>query len=135
MEQGKVWSPEIKFNNPVHSEGDEPIQSGLFVVRRTNGDQNSKEELVMREIFSGAENPFQKIEVYELDLNCALTNLSRYPFDTEICPLVIQVVGNDHRRTRLIPKQLKYNGPQGLANYVIEGESKFRKDIFVHSAT
>ena len=42
--QGKVWSPEIKFHNHVHSEGGEPIQSGLFVVRRTNGDQNSKEE-------------------------------------------------------------------------------------------
>ena len=101
LEQGKVWSPEIKFNNHVHSEGGEPIQSGLFVVRRTNGDQNSKEELVMREIFSGAENPFQKIEVYELDLNCALTNLSRYPFDTEICSIEMFPPGDDYD---LVPK-------------------------------
>ena len=99
--QGKVWSPEIKFHNHVHSEGGEPIQSGLFVVRRTNGDQNSKEELVMREIFSGAENPFQKIEVYELDLNCALTNLSRYPFDTEICSIEMFLPSDD---CNLVPK-------------------------------
>ena len=85
VDQGKVWSPVLGFSNHVDKEGAVlPLQSEMFVVREKPGDLNSNEELVMKEIYSGKENPFQKKEVYQLDLNCAFANLSRYPFDVEI---------------------------------------------------
>ena len=99
VDQSKVWSPVIRFNN--QKEDRIPLQSELFVVRRKPGDLNSNEELVMREIFKGEENPFQKREVYQLDLNCAFSNLSRYPFDTETCTIEMFLPGN---QCELVPK-------------------------------
>ena len=89
----------IRFNN--QKEDGIPLQSELFVVRRKSGDLNSKEELVMREMFKGEENPFQKREVFKLDLNCPFANLSRYPFDTETCTIEMFLPGN---QCELVPK-------------------------------
>ena len=47
VDQSKVWSPVIRFNN--QKEDGIPLQSELFVVRQKFGDLNSNEELVMRE--------------------------------------------------------------------------------------
>ena len=52
-----------------------------------------------------------------------------YPFDTEICTLDLQVFGNDYRFTKLIPKELKYHGPQTLENYIIREVSKLNTKI------
>ena len=99
VDQSNVWSPVIRFEN--QKEDGIPLHSELLVVRRKSGDLNSNEELVMREIFKGEENPFQKREVYQLDLNCAFANLSRYPFDMEICVIEMFLPGN---QCELVPK-------------------------------
>ena len=98
-DQSKVWSPVIRFSN--QKEDGIPLQTELYAVRQKSGDLNSNEELVMREIFKGEENPFQKREVYQLDLNCAFANLSRFPFDTETCVIEMFLLGN---QCELVPK-------------------------------
>ena len=102
VDQSKVWSPVLGFSNHVDKEGAVlPLQSEMFVVREKPGDLNSNEELVMKEIYNGKENPFQKKEVYQLDLNCAFSNLSRYPFDVETCMVEMDLLDNE---CNLVPK-------------------------------
>ena len=78
----------------------------------------------MDRIYNGNDINITKENKLTGAFHCSFDNLAMYPFDTEICTMDLQVVGNAYRFTKLIPKELNYHGPQTLANYVMKSKSK-----------
>ena len=122
-----IWRPSIKVINSLSQ--NEFIEEDVTVTAKKYGSGflNGDDVLLMDRIYNGNEINITRKSKLIGSFHCSFENLHLYPFDSETCTMDIQVVGNAYLFTKLIPKNIKYQGPQSLANYIIRGDNKFKR--------
>ena len=128
-----IWRPTIKVMNSLSR--NEFIEDDVTVTAKKYGSGllNGDDLLLKDHIFIGTEINITRNSKHLGSFHCTFDNLAKYPFDTETCSLDTQVSGNAYRFTKLIPKTIKYRGPQSLANYIIKGDIKFKTKSYLKS--
>ena len=125
---GKLWVPEIIFEN-TENKVETPIdRKARFVVKR-KGNYTLSSENEMEEIayYKGSENSLQYSRDFYLRFKCQF-ELQYYPFDTQTCTILLKRPSRERKFLKYMARNLDYSGPLGLAEFVI---TKF--NIFAES--
>ena len=80
----------------------------------------------------GSENSLQYSRDFYLRFKCQF-ELQYYPFDTQICTILLKKPPEDRKFLRLMAKQLNYSGPLGLAEFVISSFDIVAEPGNIHS--
>ena len=51
--------------------------------------------------------------------------MARYPFDTQLCTMLLEMEGNSGEFVKLVPESLAYLGPKDLTQYFIRWSHGF----------
>ena len=69
--------------------------------------------------FLGHENPLRMQREYAIDFLCDF-ELAWYPFDEQVCPIVIDLSGLEDNMIELVPGYVKYYGDVDLSEYFVK---------------
>ena len=120
LSQTPLWTPQLSFPNSRQEDTTRPLRSQVVVVRKRVDKSGRNEELVMREVYQGADNPLEKNEIYDLVVRCSFENIHLYPFDTETCQIEMLVDGVSNFDTDLVPIQpVAVVGPKEVDDFLL----------------
>jgi hypothetical protein len=115
-----IWIPEIVFYNTedkFESLNDE--KSYAFIERRGDFIQSPREQLENAYIFKGEDNPLTIARIYDSEFLCEF-DMATYPFDTQVCSIIITMKGNTDNFINIVGRHLNYSGPIDLTQYFIK---------------
>ena len=118
--RNKIWIPEVVFFNTQHKQ--ESLNDGkafATILRKGKYEQSPRSELENSLIFEGAENPITISRVYDSEFLCEF-DMAMFPFDTQVCSVVLTMKGNTDKFVRMVPEDLVYLGPVDLTQYFIK---------------
>ena len=108
----KLWLPLLIYTNTDQKKttrlgeyGNGEWRTTVTVTREANFMAANEDELDETNIFAGAENGLTMRQTYTHRFQCNYI-LSRYPFDTQVCTIKMNVPTLDHETVKLIPKGL-----------------------------
>ena len=108
----RLWLPLIIYTNTDQKRttrlgeyGNGEWSTTITVTREANFTRADLDELDETEIFQGAENGLTMRQTYTHRFQCNYL-LSRYPFDTQVCTIKMNVATLDLDTVKLIPKKL-----------------------------
>ena len=115
----RLWVPNIVFVN-TKDIFVSPLDKKARVVVDRRGDFSLSPIHDMEEVayYKGSENPIQYGRDFFLEFQCQFY-LKDYPFDSQICTILMKMTKKDAKFIKLVPKHLKYFGPLGLAEFFI----------------
>ncbi len=120
MERDEIWTPEIIFHNikgKVESLNDR--KAYLTVSREGTYKRSAASTLENAYIYEGRENPLTMSRVYSLDFLCEF-DMAVYPFDTQVCTIVMVMKGNTGRFAEVFADAIEYTGPVDLSQYFVK---------------
>ena len=89
-EKKLIWLPQLSFKNCKTNANLQYDQFSLLeVLREGPPEEFDKSDHLDNLIFSGKDNPFYYIRMYDLQLVCEF-QLQNYPFDTQTCSLEVR---------------------------------------------
>ena len=68
--------------------------------------------------YKGSENPLRYSRDFYLRFSCQF-DLKDYPFDTQICSIIMRKPSKEDQFMRFLPESLNYSGPVDLPEYFI----------------
>ena len=92
------------------------MESIISVKREGNFTQNTMEDLDNTYMFRGEDNPLDMSRVYETEWICDY-QMNWYPFDTQVCSMVISVSEDLNDFITLASNGQAYLGPVELTQY------------------
>ena len=108
----RLWLPLLIYTNTDQKKttrlgeyGNGEWSTTITVTREANFTRAGLEEIDETEIFAGAENGLTMRQTYTHRFQCNYL-LSRYPFDTQVCKIKMDVPTLDLDTVKLIPKKL-----------------------------
>ena len=108
----RIWLPLIIYTNTDQKKttrlgeyGNGEWSTTVTITREANFTRAGLDELDETEIFQGAENGLTMRQTYTHRFQCNYL-LSRYPFDTQVCTIKMNVATLDLDTVKLIPKKL-----------------------------
>ena len=108
----RLWLPLIIYTNTDQKKttrlgeyGNGEWSTTVTITREANFTRAGLDELDETEIFQGAENGLTMRQTYTHRFQCNYL-LSRYPFDTQVCTIKMNVATLDLDTVKLIPKKL-----------------------------
>ena len=115
----KLWVPTIIFKN-TENNYESTIDEKAIILVQKQGIRSLSTIHEMEEIayYNGSENPILYSRDFYLRFQCHF-ELQDYPFDTQICTILMKKPGKVDNFVELLPKQLKYTGPQEIAEFII----------------
>ena len=125
-QNAKIWQPVLTFTNTEDSiETDVDTGNGhkpVVIVERRGKPvlKANMEELDNYFHFKGRENPLSMQREYAIDFLCDY-ELGWFPFDEQVCPIVIDLSGLEDNLIELIPGFVKYYGDVDLDEYYVKG--------------
>mgnify|MGYP002048537561 FL=1 len=113
----QIWIPNLTFFNSEHSSDtvSEKEKIHLEVLRKgqpVGADHTSLEE---EKFYSGVDNSLLFKGLYDHSFEC-IYDLSSYPFDTQLCSVVIDV-GLEHRQDLALSGHCQYSGPKQFSEF------------------
>ena len=120
VQKDRLWIPQVVFRNTNKKETSKRDQKSVAtVLRRGNFSLNLRNQLHLAHLYSGADNPISIARVYDPWFQCRF-DMTIYPFDTQICRIVLQMTGNSGRFVDITPETLRYLGPTDLTQYFVK---------------
>ena len=114
-----IWVPAVVFENTENMfESSIDKQSILLVKKQGNLTLSSIHEMEEIAYFKGSENPLLFARPYYLHFQCPF-ELHDYPFDTQLCKILMKKKHKLNNFVEFLPKLLKYTGPKNMAEYTI----------------
>ncbi len=118
--RSRIWIPEIVFYNTQDKMESKNDKKAFATITREGGFVPSPgSQLENAYIFKGAENPITISRVYDSEFLCEF-NMASFPFDTQICSVVMVMKGNSGNFVRMVKGALNYLGPIDLTQYFIK---------------
>ncbi len=119
-ERRKIWIPQVVFFNTVDKLESENDNKAFVVIRREGSFVRSDKSIIENAyIYQGKENPLIISRSYTSEFLCDF-NMAVYPFDTQICSVIVIMKGNTGEFTQLIVDKLTYLGPIDLTQYFVK---------------
>ena len=117
----RLWVPVIIFVNTEKKSETKIDKKAKIVVEKKGkfmlSPTHDMEELAY---YKGSENPLRYWRDIFLRFNCQF-DLKSYPFDSQVCTILMTMPGKEYQFMKFIPKYLDYSGPHGLAEFFITG--------------
>ena len=115
----RLWVPVIIFVN-TEMKSETTIDNKARIVVEKKGKYTLSPTQDMEEIayYKGSENPIRYLRDFYLRFNCQF-DLQSYPFDSQVCTILMMMPGKEDQFMKFIPKYLAYSGPKGLAEFFI----------------
>ena len=108
----KLWLPLLIYTNTDQKKttrlgeyGNGEWRTTVTITREADFMAANEDELDETNIFAGAENGLTMRQTYTHRFQCNYI-LSRYPFDTQVCTIKMNVPTLDHETVELIPREL-----------------------------
>ena len=115
----KLWVPVIIFVNTENKyETQMDRKSRIVVEKRGNYTLSPIEDMEEIAYYKGSENPLQYWRDFYLRFNCQF-ELQNYPFDDQVCTILLKIPSKEHQFMKFIPQKLAYSGPLGLVEFFI----------------
>ena len=115
----KLWVPVIIFvNTEKKTETRIDEKSRIVVEKKGRYTLSPMEDMEEIAYYKGSENPLRYWRDFYLRFNC-LFELQSYPFDSQLCTILMKMPSKEEQFMQFIPKHLEYSGPIGLAEFFI----------------
>ena len=115
----KLWVPAIIFvNTEKKTETTVDEKSRIVVEKKGKYFLSPTEDMEEIAYYKGTENPLRYWRDFYLRFGC-IFNLHNYPFDNQLCTILMKMPSKEDQFMRFIPKYLEYTGPLGLAEFFI----------------
>ena len=113
-ELNKIWLPVVVFDNTAKSQRTINDAKAFTAINRmskgTGSDSSISEDI---DIYKGSENKISMSRIYNIEFFCDY-DMRWYPFDTQICFMVLKLGGGADKLVSLSPGDLEYLGPEEL---------------------
>ena len=115
----KLWFPVVIFLN-TEDESESPVdqKARVLVEKKGTYELSPIQDIENVAYYKGSENPLQYKRNFELTFNCQF-NLKHFPFDRQVCTIVLKKVSKEAKFMKLVPKELIYHGPLRLTKFFI----------------
>ena len=115
----KLWVPVVIFEN-TENKHETPMdkKARLVVERRGNYTLAPITETEEIAYYKGSESSLQYSRDFYLRLKCQF-ELQNYPFDKQICKILLKKPSKEDKFLQYIPKKIGYTGPLDMAEFVI----------------
>ena len=115
----KLWVPVIIFDN-TENKYETPLDKKARLVVEKKGAYTLAPITETEEIayYKGSENSLQYSRDFYLRFKCQF-ELQNYPFDKQICTILLTKPSKEDKFLRFVPKHIEYTGPLGMAEFVI----------------
>ena len=125
-EIAKLWLPLVIYDNTDQKEStrlsareaDLQWTTTVTINKEGNFTRSGLEEAHEAEVFQGSENRLVMEQTYTKEFQC-LYQLQRYPFDTQVCTIVMSVSVMEKKTMMLRPVQMLLKSQTELTQYVI----------------
>ena len=115
----RLWVPSIIFKNTEKNSATSLDDKALLLVKKQgNWSLSSAQEVEEIAYYKGSENPIAYSRDFYHRFQC-LFDLNYYPFDTQVCKILLKKPSKVDNFVELIPKHLKYSGPKKMAEFDI----------------
>ena len=124
-----IWLPVVIFVN-AENQFETYLDRKTRVVVEKKGDFTLSPITDMEEhaYYKGSENSLQYSRDFYLRFSCQF-DLRNYPFDTQICSVLISKPSKEDKFMKFMAKSLIYSGPKGLAEYFITSLEISEEDV------
>ena len=114
-----LWVPKIIFEN-TENKFISPLDEKAIILVKKQGNYTLASVHEMEEIayYKGSENSLQYSRDFYLRFECQF-ELQKYPFDSQICSILLTKPSKVEKFMKLHPNQLNYSGPLQMAEFVI----------------
>ena len=115
----KLWIPTIIFENTENKYETLMDKRALVLVKKQGPASLSPiQETEEIAYYKGSENTIQYRRAFFFRFRCNF-ELQNYPFDTQICTMLMRKTDKFENFMELVPRQLKYSGTVNMAEFVI----------------
>ncbi len=119
-ERHQIWIPQVVFDNTKDKAESLNDQKSFVTVQKAGSFiRADMTELQNSYIYKGKGNPMTITRVYSLDFLCEF-DMAKYPFDTQVCSIVMAMKGNTGEFTKMLPGSFGYSGPIDLVQYFVK---------------
>ena len=123
-----LWVPNIIFDNTEYNDVTTFDSLAKITIAREGEPTYSEDHVVDEiEIFSGNENKIFFDRGYTKTLEC-IYELHRYPFDTQVCTVSLQVGEYDKKVMKIVPSSIDMLSKTILTQYFVTDWSLVYKD-------
>ena len=117
----KLWIPTVVFDNTeTRFETPLDVKSRILVRKLGKHTVSPIEEMEEIAYYKGSENSLQYSRDFFLRFKCHF-ELHYYPFDSQICTILMKKPSKVDKFVKLNPYQLEYTGPLDMAEFFIIG--------------
>ncbi len=128
-ERSQLWIPEIIFyNTKDKTETLNDNKAYLTVLREGRHKRTPMATLENAYIYEGKQNPLIISRVYSLEFLCEF-NMAVYPFDTQVCSIVMVMKGNTGEFAEVFADTISYSGPIDLSQYFVKDYSLLKETM------
>jgi len=114
-----LWLPFLVFSNTENNEATKPTEDTELTITREGEFSVSGEEVIEEiDIFEGNENRLTFEQVYTKTFKCTY-QLQMYPFDSQVCSVILKVRSLEASVVTLLPKTIVMESDTVLTQYVI----------------
>ena len=115
----ELWVPTVVFKNTENNyESTTDQKSMILVEKKGNRSLSSIHEVDETAYYKGSENPLIYSRDFYHRFQC-LFDLNDYPFDTQLCTILLKKPYKVDNFVELLPKHLKYSGPKKMTEFDI----------------
>ena len=115
----RLWVPTVIFKNTEHNFATSVDENSMILVKKEgNMSLSSIQEVEEIAYFSGSENPLIYSKNFYHRFQC-LFDLNYYPFDTQLCTILLKKPNKVGKFAELLPNYLEYKGPKKMAEFNI----------------
>ena len=102
--------PKIVFYKTENGKTTKPDNRSMITIDRISPYELNESDLRETAYFPGSENPITYSRIYSLDFKYSF-ELHRYPFDTQICEIVMVVTFKEAIFVKIMANKVLYKGP------------------------
>ena len=125
----RLWIPGIIFRNTRFNDQVKVTDKvEVFILRQGNFTRSGSDVMEEAHTFRGIENKIRFESFYTKLFQCQY-QLNMYPFDLQVCKIIIEVKKYERKSIRLIPNKMEMLGQTVSTKYIITSwELKYRND-------
>jgi hypothetical protein len=120
VEMSKIWTPSFVFYNTKEKlKSIKDDQAKILVHNEGEGIRSDRSSSENKMVYSGNDNPLKYSRFYNIVFKCNF-DMQWYPFDSQLCAMVIITKDGMEKFLELNPVSLKYLGPKELQEYLVK---------------